>query len=256
MQHNTTQKDHRIKLCPTKDFYVYSWDENCINRSVGNYIIHGDYSLNKNTEKQVTSNLTKYGCCVRSEIIPLDILKRARTELKSFAKKLISTYDELDDEFVDVDTDDLCIERMPRIGRGKHNIHFDPLVSSHHQTLAELAKASFFSDALSKYMGKLCSLRETGISLTRPRLAHSEVRNVANNNINDTKGNKDSKEHSKYGDSAGEGMEWHSDGAQGEATVLMSVEDVDEALGALRVIPKSHLLYVPGVGHTEVEFIS
>eukprot|EP01034_Spumella_vulgaris_P023630 gene23630-29869_t len=50
---------------------------------------------------------------------------------------------------------------------------------------------------------------------------------------------------------AGEGMEWHSDGAEGEATVLMAVSDVDEAMGSLRVIPGSHLLYVPGVGHEE-----
>ncbi len=47
-------------------------------------------------------------------------------------------------------------------------------------------------------------------------------------------------------------MEWHSDGAEGEATILLGLQDVAPEQGSLRVIPGSHLRYVEGIGHDEV----
>lgn len=46
-------------------------------------------------------------------------------------------------------------------------------------------------------------------------------------------------------------MEWHSDGAQGEATILLGLESVAPNQGCLRVVPGSHLQYVDGTGHDE-----
>jgi 2-keto-3-deoxy-galactonokinase len=47
-------------------------------------------------------------------------------------------------------------------------------------------------------------------------------------------------------------MEWHSDGAKGEFTILVGLEDVSPDQGFLRVVPGSHMRYVDGVGHEEV----
>jgi hypothetical protein len=47
-------------------------------------------------------------------------------------------------------------------------------------------------------------------------------------------------------------MEWHSDGGKGEFTMLLGLEDVNADMGALRMVPRSHLNYVEGVGHDEV----
>lgn len=55
-------------------------------------------------------------------------------------------------------------------------------------------------------------------------------------------------------ENCGEGMEWHSDGAKGEFTMLLAVEDVTADMGAVRIVPRSHLQYVDGVGHEEVKF--
>ena len=46
-------------------------------------------------------------------------------------------------------------------------------------------------------------------------------------------------------------MEWHSDGARGEATILLGLENVSPDMGCLRVVPGSHLQYVDGIGHEE-----
>ena len=50
----------------------------------------------------------------------------------------------------------------------------------------------------------------------------------------------------------GEGMEWHSDGAAGEFTILMTMRDVESVQGCLKIVPRSHLEYVEGIGHASV----
>lgn len=47
-------------------------------------------------------------------------------------------------------------------------------------------------------------------------------------------------------------MQWHSDGAQGEATMLLSLDSIDDNMGCLKVVPGSHRKYVRGTGHSEV----
>ncbi len=47
-------------------------------------------------------------------------------------------------------------------------------------------------------------------------------------------------------------MEWHSDGAKGEATILLGLQNVSPDQGSLRVVPGSHHKYVDGIGHDEV----
>ena len=95
-----------------------------------------------------------------------------------------------------------------------------------------------------------CVLRETGLSVTRP----------ARDNIH-----------------LGEGMEFHSDGAQGmitihistyplslhrvmtyyqckgEYTMLMSFADVSAEQGALCLHPNSHLQFKTGIGHGDLD---
>ena len=50
----------------------------------------------------------------------------------------------------------------------------------------------------------------------------------------------------------GEGMEWHSDGAEGEYTVLFSLDNITVDQGTLGVVPGSHSMFVPGVGHGDL----
>ena len=144
---------------------------------------------------------------------------------------LISRYDAIEDTFDDLDMQAYEIVRIPRIGNGKHNVHFDPQFSKQHGVLQQLAAEAGFAQLLSAYMGKECSLRETGISVTRPILIDHQR---STTHIH------------------GEGMEWHSDGSRGEATVLMTLEDIDPTMGSLHVIPGSHHEYIDGVGHEEV----
>jgi ectoine hydroxylase-related dioxygenase (phytanoyl-CoA dioxygenase family) len=72
-----------------------------------------------------------------------------------------------------------------------------------------------------------CNLRETGVTLTRPASDSDHYE--------------------------GE-MEYHSDGALGEYTVLFSVDDMAYDMGCLKIIPLSHKEYVDGVGHENVRF--
>jgi ectoine hydroxylase-related dioxygenase (phytanoyl-CoA dioxygenase family) len=47
-------------------------------------------------------------------------------------------------------------------------------------------------------------------------------------------------------------MQWHSDGAWGESTILMSLFDFQRDFGVLKVVPGSHYQYVEGIGYDEV----
>lgn len=117
------------------------------------------------------------------------------------------------------------IVRLPRIGNGKHNIHFDPIDSEYHHLLQHLATMSRFNHMLSRIGQKDCVLRETGISATRPM-----IQSVA-----------------------GEGMEWHSDGAAGEYTVLLSLSTNSDDMGSLGIVPQSFLEYRPLLGHEQID---
>lgn len=185
-------------------------------------------------------NLSRYGCAVLVNTIPLEALSKARKRVKALVNKcFIPYYDEVADEFCELDQNLLNITRMPRIGRGKHNIHFDPEFSEEHKVLSELIDSSGVLNLLSAYMGGSCILRETGISITRPSSHHTNQPQTEETSAVELT--------SKYG----EGMEWHSDGAKGEATMLLGLDDMPQDQGVLRMLPGSHRQYVDGVGHDE-----
>ncbi|RYH32308.1 hypothetical protein EON65_00820 [archaeon] len=228
-----------MRLVSTKVFSVYAQeveeggrlsyrDANC-------YKVGGPFS--PNLRNRTKRSLERFGFCICPDIIDKELAKRTWSVLNVLVKKLVAAYDSIEDEFVDIDQEEFCITRMPRIGRGKHNIHFDPILSVQHEAVAELASQSLFADILSNYSGKSYSLRESGFSLTRPTLESME---------NSTASLQRS---SLY---AGEGMEWHSDGSAGEATVLLSLTGITEDMGPVRVMPRSHKDYVDGTGHSEV----
>jgi hypothetical protein len=197
------------------------------------------------TRKNLDNLLHRYdtiGFCIFQNIFSTKLLEKARKSLLKFANSLISRYDFGYDEFDDIDTEFYNITRMPRIGKGKHNIHFDPEFSSQHAFLVEMIEESKMLDMLSLISQKTCSLRETGMSLTCPKHTSVSFSGDNGNGSNLTV--------------AGEGMEWHSDGAKGEYTMLMSIiEDVTWEMGSLRIVPGSHLEYVDGTGHDEVKYI-
>lgn len=123
------------------------------------------------------------------------------------------------------DCDEWCISRHPRIGRGKHNIHLEAYSSPIHEALACMAKEAGIDDLLSAYQGKTSHLRETGLSITCPSTSAQH----------------------------GEGMELHSDGPEGENTVLMAFDDIDYSMGSLLTVPGSHDRYVEGKGHGSID---
>jgi hypothetical protein len=206
-------------------------------------------------ERVFARQASQCGFCIVQGIVPPTALLRARKVIKKFARRLIGTYDAFHDEFSDIDMDEIHITRMPRIGRGKHNIHFDAdycdAEDSEHGAAAALAAQSHFGELLSAYMGegKVCTLRETGISLTRPALAAAGVGGAV---AAAAEQGETTTETTVAVPLAGEGMEWHSDGGRGEATVLLALEDVQREQGCLRLVPASHSqMYVDGTGHEE-----
>jgi hypothetical protein len=50
----------------------------------------------------------------------------------------------------------------------------------------------------------------------------------------------------------GDGMEWHSDGEEGEFTVLLALDDIPHEVGSLGFIPGSYRQFIPGTGHGNV----
>jgi hypothetical protein len=159
-----------IEIAPTKQFSVYDvveWrDSSKPHRRIEDYMLHGHYS--RNNAKIFSQMISKHGLCVMDDIVPDDVREKTWKCVRKFANMLLSYYDESQDEFMDFDMEQYNIVRMPRIGRGKHNIHFDPEFSEQHRIIAELAQASHFSEFLSAYMNKPCTLRETGLTMTRP----------------------------------------------------------------------------------------
>lgn len=160
--------------------------------------------------------------CAGVVVLPyIDQSDEALAALTPLVRHLQHAYDVDDDSFNNVDFEDWGIVRLPRIGNGKHNIHFDGYNSPQHLALARMAKEAGIDSLLSTYQGKDTQLRETGLSMTCP----------------------------SNGVQHGEGMELHSDGPRGENTVLMSFEDVSAEMGALRTVPGSHAAYIDGLGH-------
>lgn len=146
----------------------------------------------------------------------------AKKAVKQILNYFVSNYNEYADEFEDIDTEELGIVRYPRIGAGKHNIHFDI-----HDTIGiHNALKKVASQMIACVHEKKFELREYGLSITRP---YSQI-------------------HQKHG----EGIEWHSDGGKGEHTMIVAMEDIPKRMGALKVLPGSHQVYVDGRGHGEV----
>lgn len=185
-----------------------------------------------NVISDIQQQYERDGFCIFRNLFHHTHMERARKVINQIVKVLIRHYDSLEDEFQGFDREEHNIVRMPRIGRGKHNIHFDPEFSDQHQVLFQLVAEAGVLDILSSVSGGVCSLRESGMSLTRPQIDNFGT--VV----------------------AGEGMEWHSDGAKGEYTMLLGLEDVSPDMGALRIVPKSHLEYIDGIGHEEVKSVS
>jgi len=232
-----------VHLVQSKIFRVLERTEaeDVEHRTANSYKLTTEYQTSKNPS--FLKNMRLHGLCTWAGLVSAENKANALNTLRPIVKKLIASYDEVDDEFSNIDQEELNIVRMPRIGRGKHNIHFDPLESPQHAALEKLAAESHFSDLLSRYMEAHCSLRESGISITRP-YNPSQSFTSTNDSVRGDEEPEDTK--------AGEGMEWHSDGPKGESTILMALEDVAPEQGSLMVIPGSHKIYVDGIGHTEV----
>jgi ectoine hydroxylase-related dioxygenase (phytanoyl-CoA dioxygenase family) len=154
--------------------------------------------------------LRTHGAVVLREAVPEEALQEARTALAPFLAAAAAAWD--------ADSDSLSlkgsygISRLPRVNNGKKNVHFSD-GSALHSVLAKLAAAAGVAELLSAAHGAPLTLSESGLSLTR---------------------------------AGGSGMEWHSDGGEGENTVLLSLEDQPAERGALGFIPGSHVMYEPG----------
>ncbi len=165
-------------------------------------------------DSAVLTCLRTHGCCVLLDAVPGEALAEARAAFAPFLQEVAQCWD------TDADTLTLAswrrygVTRVPRVNAGKKNVHFTPDSAdgsaSLHASLARLAAVGGFARLLSAHAGARMSLTESGVSLTRGR---------------------------------GAGMEWHADGGVGEATVLMSLEDVPAARGALGLVPGSHAFY-------------
>ena len=178
--------------------------------------------LQSEVRQLAAEHLQRQGYCVLEHAVSSEQRERARSSLQPLLSHFQRCYDREEDEFKDIDPNRFGIVRFPRIGKGKHNLHFDPNgESEQHNVLAELASAAGLHQLLSiSHDGKAVSLRETGVSMTAPN--------------------------------GGDGMEFHSDGPHGENTMLMTLDqNVTPQMGALLIVPSSHQWYVSGVGHAE-----
>lgn len=239
-----------VHMVQTKFFRVFNLtDCDEPQRSVQSYKLDG-YRCDKDSAFQ--RNLRVHGLCTWSGLVSEESKNSALKVLQPFVWKLIASYDHVEDEFSDIDQEAMHIVRMPRIGRGKHNIHFDPEESPQHAAVADVARKAHFAELLSNYMGSPCTLRESGISMTRPYNANVQPKTIAP--LEQVDGKYAKLYTDENGDvAAGEGMEWHSDGPKGEFTILMALEDVTAEQGSLRAVPGSHKVYVDGEGHSEVQ---
>ena len=194
--------------------------------SVYEYPIVSPYANNQ--PKSFDANLLQLqqqGYVVLPDCISENDQLALRTTFQRLLLSIQNSYDVSDDGFESLDREVWSIARLPRIGNGKHNMHFDAFESQHHAILADLVHTSGVIQLLRGYLGSSVQLRETGLSVTRPC-----IKGVS-----------------------GDGMEWHSDGSEGECTMLMSIDDISPITGSLCISPASQLEYKLGEGHTQID---
>lgn len=163
-------------LVRTSVFSIYSTGEDTQDREQALARLNCNVESSQNTlprnslRKHLKHNIERHGYTVLENIFCDDSLARAKKTIRDFVQRqLLPCYDSLDDSFDGFDAEAQNITRMPRIGDGKHNIHFDPEFSQEHRVLADLIESSPLLSCLSHYMDAPCALRESGISVTRPR---------------------------------------------------------------------------------------
>lgn len=194
------------------------------------------------------SCIDQYGFCIVQDDICLEVTKNSVPFFNKFVTMLQNHYDAQEDSF-DIlihgisDIEEYGIVRMPRIGDGKHNIHFDIHdAMGEHRVLQDMAQI-FYKVMSGVNSNKKYQLRDYGLGVTRP--------------------------YSKKFGSKGEGIDWHSDGGKGEYTMIFYLGDGTEAnmsnadgmeknendLGCLKVIPNSHLDFdsETGIGHGTID---
>jgi len=158
-----------IAVVPTKVFSVYDWAGVKTHRKIFDYSLKG--SFNNQSCQQFSNVVSQHGFCVIQDLVPEEIFSKVAKSIKRFAKDLFDHYDQMEDEFSDYDKDEHNVVRMPRIGKGKHNIHFDPEFSEQHQLLQQLVTESHILELVSHYMKKPASVRESGLSVTKPKFS-------------------------------------------------------------------------------------
>jgi len=115
-----------VQLTQSKMFKILEvYDaESPAHRNADSYKLDGQLTSNVN---KFLKSMRLHGLCTWSGLISVDNKASALKTLQPLVRKLIASYDEVDDEFSNIDQEELFITRMPRIGRGKHNIHFEPI---------------------------------------------------------------------------------------------------------------------------------
>lgn len=168
-----------IKVVSTKVFScltMCSEDSTASNRTSSMNSLSSQYAIQCSRLRKLTQhrmiarkNFESNGFNVLRDVFDINILSETRSVINDFVKrKLLPSYDLSSDEFDSFDIEEHHIVRLPRIGNGKHNVHFDPEFSPEHETLSRVIEKSAVLPYLSFYMGQKCSLRETGMSVTRP----------------------------------------------------------------------------------------
>ena len=151
--------------------------------------------------------LRTQGACILDTLVKPEVLKEAKEVVEPTLGKIAEKLRQSDQRLTEADKEAFFLVRAPPVEEGKTNVHFDEYESREHEAMEKLAQESQFSEIVSAYVGKPCSLYEAGASITT---------------------------------AGGNGMEWHRDGCWGECTVLMSLSNVPEDQGQVGLIPGSH----------------
>jgi hypothetical protein len=168
----------------------------------------------KDTDAAV-SCLRTHGVTVLQACIPPDVVQATSCALQPFLDHLVEHWSAAD-ALTLPSWRAWGVSRTPRVNAGKKNVHFvqdEQLpngMQSLHAALVALAQAGGFAALLRAYHGHDVVLYETGVSVTR---------------------------------AGGTGMELHADGGEGEATVLLALRDVPREVGALALVPGTHVAY-------------
>ena len=161
------------------------------------------------------SCLRAHGVTVLQACIPPEVVQATACALQPFLDHIAEHWS-VDDALTLPSWRAWGVTRTPRVNAGKKNVHFIPDAvlpdgkPSLHAALEALAQAGGFAAVLRAYHGHDVVLYETGVSVTR---------------------------------AGGTGMELHADGGEGEATVLLALRDVPREVGALALVPGTHVAY-------------